>query len=61
MPHTVTYTIVPPKRQEQAGYIIHIIGDDGARHTILGFGSEEQAQTWVEADRQREANHMAAD
>jgi hypothetical protein len=56
-----TYTIVPPKRPQQAGYIIQIVGEDGARHTMLGFDSEEQAEEWVAHDRQRDALQQAAD
>jgi hypothetical protein len=56
-----TYTIVPPKRPQQAGYIIQIVGDDGARHTMLGFDSEEQAEEWIPLDRQRDGHQQAAD
>jgi hypothetical protein len=54
-----TYTIVSPK-QHDAGFLVTIVGDDGARNTVLGFGSEEQAQQWIEADRAREAQQRAA-
>jgi hypothetical protein len=37
-----TYTIVSPKHRD-AGCLVTIVGDDGARNTVLGFGAEEQA------------------
>lgn len=55
-----TYTIVPPK-QPQGGYLIQIVGDDGARQTMLGFNSEAQAEAWIEADRRRDAQRVAAE
>jgi hypothetical protein len=55
-----TYTIVPPKHPD-AGFLVTIVGDDGARNTVLGFGSEEQAQQWIEADQAREAQQPAED
>jgi hypothetical protein len=55
-----TYAIVPPK-QQQGGYLVQVIGDDGARQTMLGFDSEEQAKAWIEADRQRDARQVPAE
>ena len=52
-----TYTIVSPKHRD-AGFLVTIVGDEG---TVLGFGSEEQAQQWIEADQAREAQQRAAD
>jgi hypothetical protein len=55
-----TYTIISPK-QRDAGFLVAIVGDDGARNTVLGFGSEEQARRWIEADQAREAQQRATD
>jgi hypothetical protein len=47
------------KQQQQGGYLVIIVGDDGARHTMLGFESETQAKDWIKADRQRDAQQAA--
>jgi hypothetical protein len=46
-----TYTIVSPKHRD-AGF---------SRYHRRRFGSEEQAQQWIEADQAREAQQRAAD
>ena len=55
-----TYTIVPPKHRD-AGFLGTIVGDDGARNTCWGLGTEEQAQQWIEADQARKARRPAED
>jgi hypothetical protein len=43
-----TYTLIP-----DAGQTFHvaIVGDDGARQTLLGFESEANAEAWIARDR----------
>jgi hypothetical protein len=43
-----TYTIA--ERREGDGYDIEIVGYDGVRRTMLGFGSQEEAERWIIAD-----------
>lgn len=47
-----TYTIAP--RIRQAGYKIEMIADNGARHTILEFKTEADAEAWI-AEKERVA------
>ena len=57
------YTVLP--RQRQPGYKVEVLGDDGARHTILGFTTETEAKAWIAFDQVRERTwqpvSMAAD
>lgn len=52
------YTVMPRVRQD--GFKIEYVGDDGARHTLLGFNSKEEAEAWVETDRKRTTLPQAA-
>jgi hypothetical protein len=42
------------------GYKLEIVTDEGSRHTILGFQSEAEAETWVERDRKLEQLYRPA-
>ena len=45
-----TYLISPGTER---GFDIKIIGDNGARQTMLGFPTRQAAEAWVVEDRQR--------
>lgn len=45
------YTVLPRVRQQ--GFKVEVVGDDGARQTMLGFDREEDAVAWVQVDRRR--------
>jgi hypothetical protein len=42
-----TYTLIPT----EDGYHIGVAGSDGARHTMLGFASKEEAEAWILQDK----------
>ena len=44
-----TYTVTPPN--EATGFSVAIVGDNGARQTLLGFDTQEAADAWVLEDR----------
>jgi antibiotic biosynthesis monooxygenase (ABM) superfamily enzyme len=52
-----TYTIVPGS--DGHGYRIDVVGENGARHTMLGFDTEAEAEQWIEADKRREKVQQA--
>jgi hypothetical protein len=35
------------------GFNVKIVGDDGARQTMLGFPTREAAETWIVDDKRR--------
>ena len=35
------------------GFNVKIVGDDGARQTMLGFPTREAAEAWIVDDRRR--------
>jgi hypothetical protein len=43
------YTIVPTS--DGSGFQIGVAGSDGARHTMLGFESLEDAEAWIRQDK----------
>jgi hypothetical protein len=43
------YRILP--RVHQAGFVVEVSGANGARNTILGFETEEEASAWVNESR----------
>lgn len=45
-----TYKISPDGNR---GFHIAIVGDDGARQTLLGFKSQQAAEAWVLEDQRR--------
>jgi hypothetical protein len=45
-----TYTISP---DGDRGFHISIVGDDGARQTLLGFKSQQAAKAWILEDQRR--------
>ena len=53
-----TYTISP--RSNQAGFDVAVIGDDGARQTMLGFQTKAEAEAWIDEDKRREAPAVEA-
>jgi hypothetical protein len=42
-----TYTLIPSADQT---FHVAIVGDDGARQTILGFQTEADAAAWIARD-----------
>jgi len=38
-------------RSDGDGYDIGVIADNGARHTILGFKTKHEAESWIATDR----------
>jgi hypothetical protein len=43
-----TYTIIP---NADRTFHVAIVGNDGARQTILGFEARTDAETWIARDR----------
>jgi hypothetical protein len=43
-----TYTVIP---QTDQTFHVAIVGDDGARQTVLGFQTEADAAAWIARDR----------
>jgi hypothetical protein len=52
------YTVLP--RRRQPGYKVEVQGDDGTRHTLLGFTTEAEAQAWVETDKKLDSFRQAS-
>jgi len=50
IPAMATYEISP---EIDRGFNVKIVGDDGARQTMLGFSSREAAEAWIADDRRR--------
>jgi hypothetical protein len=48
-----TYTIIP--KDDQTGFDVAIVGDDGARQTLLGFETQTDAQAWIAWDKRPSA------
>ena len=44
-----TYTIIPTG--DGSGFHIGVVGNDGSRHTMLGFESMAEAETWILEDK----------
>jgi hypothetical protein len=44
-----TYTIAPTG--DGSGFQIGVAGSDGARQTMLGFTSMEEAEAWIRQDK----------
>ena len=44
-----TYTIVPTT--DGTGFHIGVAGSNGARQTMLGFSSKEEAEAWITQDK----------
>ena len=53
-----TYTVAP--RSNQSGFDVAVIGDDGARQTMLGFKTKADAEAWIGDDKKREARAVEA-
>jgi hypothetical protein len=47
-PGMPTYTVIP---QADQTFHVAIVGNDGARQTILGFQTEADAAAWIARDR----------
>jgi len=43
------------------GYLIQVVGDTGARNTMLGFMSRKEAEVWVATDQARGKINQGAD
>jgi hypothetical protein len=52
------YTILPAG--DGAGFNIAVSGSDGARHTMLGFASEEEAEAWIALDKRLDGANAAS-
>ena len=48
-----TYTIIP--KADQTGFDVAIVGDDGARQTLLGFETRAGAAAWIAWDKRSNA------
>jgi hypothetical protein len=44
-----TYSIIPTA--DGSGFNIGVVGNDGARHTMLGFESMAEAEAWILRDK----------
>jgi hypothetical protein len=44
-----TYTIIP--KADQTDFDVAIVGDDGARQTLLGFETRADAAAWIAWDK----------
>ena len=45
-----TYTVL---FEANRGFDIKIVGNDGARQTLLGFPTREAAEAWIKEDRKK--------
>ena len=45
-----TYTVIP---QADQTFQVAIVGDDGARQTLLGFPTQADAEEWIVRDRRQ--------
>ncbi|HEY1412364.1 MAG TPA: hypothetical protein VGF36_09490 [Rhodopila sp.] len=43
-----TYTVIPTADRT---FRVAIVGDDGARQTLLGFATQAEAEAWITWDR----------
>ena len=48
-----TYPIIP--KADQTGFDVAIVGDDGARQTLLGFETRADAAAWIAWDKRPNA------
>jgi hypothetical protein len=53
------YTVVP--HSDALTFNIAIVGEDGARQTMLGFKSKAEAEAWIVADQRRGGLRVATD
>ena len=47
------YTIIP--KVDQTGFDVAIVGNDGARQTLLGFETHADAEAWIAWDKRPSA------
>jgi hypothetical protein len=52
VPQMANYTVVP--RSSDDGFDVAVIGNDGARQTILNFRTETDAKAWIVQDERHE-------
>jgi hypothetical protein len=52
------YTILPAG--DGSGFNIAISGSDGARNTMLGFATEEEAAAWIALDKRLDGANAAS-
>ena len=38
----------------RSGFVLGVIGDDGARQTLLGFKTKADAEAWIREDKKRD-------
>ena len=43
------YTVRPA--DDGVGFNVSVVGENGARNTLLGFATEKAAETWITRDR----------
>jgi hypothetical protein len=51
--HTLPMTTYEISSEVDRGFNVKIVGDDGARQTMLGFPTREAAEAWIVDDRRR--------
>jgi hypothetical protein len=51
-PGMPTYTVIP---QADQTFRVAIVGNDGARQTLLGFETQGKAEAWIARDRRPSA------
>lgn len=53
----VTYII---SLETSRGFDVKIVGNDGARQTLLGFPTRQAAEAWIAQDRKRSGEKAPA-
>jgi hypothetical protein len=49
-----TYTV--KAQRDPVSYSVDIVGDNGARQTMLGFVSQAAAEAWIDQDKRADAS-----
>jgi hypothetical protein len=57
--HTLPMATYEISSEIDRGFNVKIVGDDGARQTMLGFPTREAAEAWIVDDRRR--SHVERD
>ncbi len=58
MPCMTQYIIVP--NGDKSGFNVAVAGADGTRQTLLGFGTEAEAEAWITRDKRLDGASVAA-
>jgi hypothetical protein len=53
-----TYSVTA--HNDPVTFSVGIVGDDGARQTMLGFVSQADAEAWIAQDQRKDANSPPA-